>query len=292
MVVQLIAIVAVGAVVRLLNFNAVGYNSDEAVYAGQGASIAHDATLAPFFPVFRAHPLLFQAIVSIGYQLDWGDWWGRFASALFGLATIVLIFEVGRLLYGVRAGLISASILALMPYHVVVTRQVLLDGPQTFFVTLTLYLLARYAHTRRVYWLYAAGSAMGLAILAKEPSVLFCAGIYAFFALAPDVPMKIRHLLGAAVVTGDHHHPVSPCDRLQRQAEDGRQLSGLAALPQAEPLGVLLSARWCRSRSASAWCSLRSSASSSCAAGACGPGARRCSSAGSSSRLPSSSSGR
>ena len=31
----LIAITAVGAVVRLVNFNAVGYNSDEAVYAGQ-----------------------------------------------------------------------------------------------------------------------------------------------------------------------------------------------------------------------------------------------------------------
>jgi 4-amino-4-deoxy-L-arabinose transferase-like glycosyltransferase len=31
--------------------------------------------------------------------------------------------------------------------------------------------------------------------------VLFCAGIYAFFALAPDVPIRIRHLLGAAVVT-------------------------------------------------------------------------------------------
>ncbi|MEA2660767.1 MAG: hypothetical protein QOH08_339 [Chloroflexota bacterium] len=197
---RLAAIIAIGAVVRFVNYNAVGYNSDEAVYAGQGASIAHDTTLAPFFPVFRAHPLLFQAVVSIGYQMDWGDWWGRFASVLFGLATIALIFEVGRLLYGVRVGLISASILALMPYHVVVTRQVLLDGPQTFFITLTLYLLARYADSRRVYWLYASGSAMGLAVLAKEPSILFCGGIYAFFALAPQVPIKIRHLLGAGVV--------------------------------------------------------------------------------------------
>jgi hypothetical protein len=196
----LVAIVAAGAVVRLLNFNAVGYNSDEAVYAGQGASIAHDATLAQFFPVFRAHPLLFQSVVSIGYQMGWGNWWGRFASVLFGLATIVLIFELGRLLYGVRAGLIAAGILALMPYHVAVTRQLLLDGPQTFFVTLTLYLLARYADSKRVHWLYAAGSAMGLAVLAKEPSVLFSGGIYAFFALAPQVRIKIRHFLGAALV--------------------------------------------------------------------------------------------
>jgi len=196
----LVAITGVGALVRLLNFNAVGYNSDEAVYAGQGASIAHDQVLAPYFPVFRAHPLLFQSVVSIGYQFGWGDWWGRFASVLFGLATVLLVFELGRHLYGTGAGLIAASILALMPYHVAVTRQVLLDGPQTFFLTLTLYLLARYGTSRGRVWLYAAGAALGLSVLSKEPAILFCGGVYAFFALAPQVGIKVRHFLGAAAL--------------------------------------------------------------------------------------------
>jgi 4-amino-4-deoxy-L-arabinose transferase-like glycosyltransferase len=196
----LVAITGVGALVRLLNFNAVGYNSDEAVYAGQGASIAHDQVLAPYFPVFRAHPLLFQSVVSIGYQFGWGDWWGRFASVLFGLATVLLVFELGRHLYGARAGLVAASILALMPYHVAVTRQVLLDGPQTFFLTLTLYLLARYGTSRARVWLYASGAALGLAVIAKEPAILFCGGVYAFFALAPQVGIRVRHFLGAAAV--------------------------------------------------------------------------------------------
>ena len=53
------------------------------------------------------------------------------------LATVLLVFELGRHLYGARAGLVAAAILALMPYHVAVTRQVLLDGPQTFFLTPT-----------------------------------------------------------------------------------------------------------------------------------------------------------
>jgi hypothetical protein len=198
--VALAAITAVGATVRLVNFNAVGYNSDEAVYAGQGASIAHDQVLAPYFPVFRAHPLLFQSVVSVGYQFGWGDWWGRFASVLFGLATVLLVFELGRLVYGARTGLIAAAILALMPYHVAVTRQVLLDGPQTFFLTLTLYLLARYGTSRSTVWLYAAGSALGLSVLAKEPAILFCGGVYAFFALAPQVGIRVRHFLGAVVL--------------------------------------------------------------------------------------------
>ena len=129
-----------------------------------------------------------------------------------------------------------------------------------------------------VYWLYAAGVGDG----PRRPREgdrrsSSAAAIYAFFALAPDVPMKIRHLLGAAVVMAITIIPFPLAIALQRQAEDGRQLPGLAALPPAEPLVRSSTRRWCRSRSASASCSLRSSASWSCAAGACGPGARRCS---------------
>ena len=56
--------------------------------------------------------------------------------------------------------------MALMPYHVVVSRQVLLDGPMTLFATLTLVLLARFADDRAA----ARGStppaaAMGLTVL-------------------------------------------------------------------------------------------------------------------------------
>ena len=37
-------------------------------------------------------------------------------------------------------------------------------------------------------------------MLAKEPAILFCGGVYAFFALAPQVGLKVRHFLGAASV--------------------------------------------------------------------------------------------
>ena len=54
---------------RLWHVAALGFNSDEAVYAGQGASIAGDAALRPFFPIFRAHPLLYQTALSLGFLL-------------------------------------------------------------------------------------------------------------------------------------------------------------------------------------------------------------------------------
>src|SRR5215213_448385 len=64
----LVGILAVGAFLRLWLINSLGYNSDEAVYAGQGAAIAADPTLKEIFPIFRAHPLLFQFILAIGFS--------------------------------------------------------------------------------------------------------------------------------------------------------------------------------------------------------------------------------
>ena len=62
--------------------------------------------------------------------------------------------------------------MAVMPYHVVVSRQVLLDGPLVLCTTLTLYLLARYALTGNPIWLHAAGIGMGLTFLAKETGII------------------------------------------------------------------------------------------------------------------------
>ncbi|MDX6585062.1 MAG: hypothetical protein QOI10_4246 [Solirubrobacterales bacterium] len=195
------AIVAVAAFLRLWHIEAIGFNGDETVYAGQAASIANVHELALFFPTFRAHPLLFQSILAAGVDLGLkGDFERPFAAA-FGVGTVVLSYGLGNLLYGRRAGLIAALIIALMPYDVIVSRQVLLDGPMTFFATLTLYLVARFAATRSIAWLYAAGAALGLSILSKETAVLFYGGICAFVALTPELHVRLRQLAAILVAT-------------------------------------------------------------------------------------------
>jgi hypothetical protein len=198
------AIVAVGAFLRLWHIDAVGFNGDETVYAGQAASIANVRELAVFFPTFRAHPLLFQSILAAGIDLGLKGDYERTFAAVFGVGTVVLTFGLGNLLHGRRAGLIAALIIALMPYDVIVSRQVLLDGPMTFFATLTLYLVARFASMRSTAWLYAAGAALGLSILSKETAVLFYGAVIAFIALTPEVHVRLRQLavmlLATAVV--------------------------------------------------------------------------------------------
>ena len=51
----IIIVVTVAVGLRVWGLNQLGYNTDEAVYAGQAAAIAKDPTLKDIFPIFRAH---------------------------------------------------------------------------------------------------------------------------------------------------------------------------------------------------------------------------------------------
>lgn len=196
------SVIVLAAFARLFGVTAIGLNSDEAVYAGQAAAIAGDAALTPFFPIFRAHPLLVQSLLAVPFSVEVSDTAARITAAVIGLVTILVVYRLGALLYGRHVGLLAALFMAVMPYHVIVTRQFLLDGPLTLLTTLALYCLARFGHANRHAWLYAAGAVLGLSILTKETAIVFLAATYAFLALAPEIEVRLRHLAIAMLALG------------------------------------------------------------------------------------------
>jgi len=175
--------------------NQIGFNTDEAVYSGQAAAIAQVPVLRDIFPVFRAHPLLFQFLLALLFNFGVSDLAARLLAVAIGVATVFIVYRLGSLLYGEYTGILAALILAVMPYHVVVSRQVLLDGPMVLCATLTLYLLARYALTGNPIWLHAAGIGMGLTFLAKETGIILIGAVYSFFALSRDIFVRIQDLI-------------------------------------------------------------------------------------------------
>ena len=187
-----VAVAAPAIVLRLWNLNTVGFNSDEAVYAGQAASIAGDPQLNGLFPVFRAHPLLFQMAVSLIYRIRVSDLAPRLLAVAFGLATVAVGHAAGARIYSRSAGLITALLLATMPYLVLVSRQALLDGPMAFFSVVALWLLAKFAAEGRRSSLYGAGAALGLAFISKETAVVLVPATYAFLAVTPSVRVRLR----------------------------------------------------------------------------------------------------
>ena len=199
----LIGIVLISLTIRLIGLSRIGFNTDEAVYAGQAAGILNDADLKPYFPVFRAHPLLFQFTLALVYSFTGiNDTVGRFVSVIIGVMTVLAVFALGKSLYTTKVGLLAALFMALMPYHVVVTRQVLLDGLMTLCATLTLCSLAQYAKVQTTRWLYSTGVCLGLTFLAKETGIILLAAVYLFLALSRSIKVRLRDLAIATVLCG------------------------------------------------------------------------------------------
>lgn len=194
-------IVLVALVVRLIDLNRYGFNSDEAVYSGQAAALAGHADYARLFGVFRAHPLLVHVIVSLIYRITGvNDVAPRLVAVTFGVGLVIVGGAVGWLVRGRLVGLLTMFFIALSPYAVVVSRQMLLDGPMAFLFALCVLLLALYIRRPDRLTLFAAACAAGLAFLAKETAILMVPAILAFFLLANDVPLRRLDLLGAAAV--------------------------------------------------------------------------------------------
>jgi 4-amino-4-deoxy-L-arabinose transferase-like glycosyltransferase len=216
-------VVGIAAFLRFWQLAAIGFNSDEAVYAGTAASIAGDQSLRSMFPVFRAHPVLFQMLVALAqYGHPPSDWISRSVPATIGVLAVIMTYLLGARLYGRRVGLIAALLIAVMPYHVVVSRQVLLDGLMTLCAVVVLYCVVRYAESGAVHWLLAAGAMMGLTILSKETSLVLLGGLYAFFALTPIIRVRIRHILLALLAMAVTAAPLPLVLSLAGRSSTGR----------------------------------------------------------------------
>jgi 4-amino-4-deoxy-L-arabinose transferase-like glycosyltransferase len=170
----LAAILGIATALRVVDIARIGFNSDEAVYAGQGAALTGDPALADFFSIFRAHPLLLQLLIGGLFKaVGVSDVAARLLVSIgFGVGSVLLAYLLARKLFGVRVALAAALLLAVIPYHVLVSRQVLVDVPFGFFVLLTLWLLVRSSDDPTGRSLIPVYVAAGLAVITKEIAVL------------------------------------------------------------------------------------------------------------------------
>jgi 4-amino-4-deoxy-L-arabinose transferase-like glycosyltransferase len=96
-------------------------------------------------------------VAPVDFQL-----WARALTALFGVATVLLVYQIGAR-WGARHALLAAGLLAVMPNHVRDSHHVVTDVPMAFFTTLA-FLLALRAYEKGTVGAFAwAGGATGLA---------------------------------------------------------------------------------------------------------------------------------
>jgi len=175
-------LVGLAVALRVADLGRVGFNSDEAVYSGQAAALIGDETMSQFFSIFRAHPLLLQTMLGGLFEvLGISDLAARlFVALTFGVGSVVLTYMLAYRLYGQRVAIVAAVILAVLPYHVLVSRQVLLDPPLAFFVLLSLWFVARGSDDPSGRWMMGAALAAALATATKEVAVLLFVVVASF----------------------------------------------------------------------------------------------------------------
>ena len=194
----LAVILVLAAWLRLAGLDRTSLFGDEAVYSGQAAALAGDATAASNFGVFLAHPVLFQLLLGLGFAGGLPAEGGRALTALFGIGSVVLAWAIGRFIGGRLLGLAAAVLLAVLAYDAYLSRLVLLDGPAAFVVGCSLYAYLHAERERSGTWLAASAALLALAVLVKETAVLILPAVAVSAAVEPRLRLSLRAWLLAA----------------------------------------------------------------------------------------------
>lgn len=113
--------------------------------------------------------------------------WVRLSACLFQAGATMMVFLIGRRLYGGAAGLAAAALYGLMPGIQLSALVAATDAPLLFFlgVTILAYVALLEAEgRRRILLAVGLGAALGLAFLSKYAAVYFVVGLALHLALS------------------------------------------------------------------------------------------------------------
>lgn len=164
--------------------------------------------VVPYFngEIYYHKPPLFFCIVALLSKATGSitEVTARLPSVLGAFGTVLVTYSLGKSLFGRRAGLLAALILACTPKFYHYTRAVRLDVVYTFFVTSALAsFYYGYTYKQRTY-LFLSGSMIALAALTKGPLTLYfpAAIIFLYLAYCHDLRFLVSRncLLGVVVL--------------------------------------------------------------------------------------------
>lgn len=194
-IILIFTVFIVAFIIRSYELGDLGFNNDEAIYAGQAASLANYSEYQNQFSIFRAHPLLLQFMVSISFYIfGISEFTARIIPVLLGCGIIVISYFIAKYLYNLQTAILSSIILSFLPYHVIISKQVLVDVSMAFFFTLNLLLTVIYYRRPNILLLYGIGVTTGLCFLSKEIGIIsFIISILSIIIINKKI--KIKNIL-------------------------------------------------------------------------------------------------
>src|SRR5262245_32345556 len=185
--VLLAAITICGASLRLWHLGARSFWVDEAFSAVFAAAPWHE-----FWHEIQAaelNMLPYYLLLRMWIHFGSSEAWLRLLSALFGIATIPAVYQLGLRLFNVRLALLSASLLAVHPGHSRFSQEALSSSMTLLLLTVfALLLLHAFRYPKKLNWA-ACAMAAGTAAYSHFFAVLAC----------------VAQVLGIGIRPGRHH---------------------------------------------------------------------------------------
>jgi len=120
---------------------------------------------------FHDHPPLGFWLVHLSIKILGENPWGvRLPSVLAGIGTVVLVYLIGKKLFGEVFGLTSSATLAFLSYHVWASRVAFLESLEVFFMVAALWAFLKAKDNQR--WWLLVGLTVGAALLTKYFAIL------------------------------------------------------------------------------------------------------------------------
>ena len=118
----------------------------------------------------------FPFMVSLPFRLFGSDSFvpARVVQMLFSLATVLIVYRLGRDGWGKKVGLVAAAIFAFYPTFIGFGNILLTEPSCLFFVSLACWAMLRCLQQSHSGWAFAAGAALGISALIRD--TLFYAG--------------------------------------------------------------------------------------------------------------------
>ena len=103
---------------------------------------------------------------------------GRLLSVLFALATVILVYLIGKKIYGVREGLLAALFMAINPAHIVHSHYLKADTSVTFWLTVLLLTAIYLLETGKLRWYILGGVFSAIAVGSQLNGIWFIHTIF------------------------------------------------------------------------------------------------------------------
>jgi uncharacterized membrane protein len=171
-------IVLLGAMLRLTSLGRLNFRNDESftlLYARQSW-----ASVLGFDGFYDFHPPLSFALAKLAGTVTPEVLASRTVAAIFGVATIPILYELTRRLIDARAALIATLVFAISPAHIEFSRVGRMYAPVTFAVACAWLALVAFLQDGRRRWALLYGLALTLAMYLDYSSL---------YGLIPQLPL-------------------------------------------------------------------------------------------------------